>query len=553
MPSVAPADLPTIEITTARREAERNWSRNLQVLRAIQPTVARQLEQVELDVEWVFARDGSLSGMTAAGKWWGGCSVPVLAGRSILQSLEKSPIGSCLLDPPHAGLVRAARERMGDCPVLFVVQPNLEVARMILCCHDFSDQFASHRLWTLCGEDWQTISRQIFDDYPGLATPARFIRTKWTADEAITSMIADAQDVFSTVLNTRAQEVSNRQSGTAQTQDRRKILLVGGSAFRLWENAADVLHQRLSAIGSAHQLDLRRFDTDDALNGSPLALLQAAGACGSVVSADLCRADCNQLVPREMPWITWITLPAVPTFDQAGPNDALVLADVNWQPLARKAGWPGDRVKTCGWPIQAEVRTTGQSNGLAIICDTRAIDIPASVKSFSSHRLLWELIEEELQTNPLAVENADDYLTNRAGQLHIGIDALDRRSFIDGLIHPAYQQGLARLLIAEKLPVFLYGRGWDELCEFSSNYRGRISTAAELETAIGSAAALVYCWPERSAHPIESSGKPIVHRSGRDRNQLIRSAKASLQQATHPKMQTSALGESILSLIHTTA
>jgi len=306
-------------------------------------------------------------------------------------------------------------------------------------------------------------------------------------------------------------------------------LVVGGSDFRLWDNAALVLHEQLSGRAKSNGLAIHRFDTDDALCGSPLALLDAAQSCGSIVSANLCRADCNQLISPEVPWITWITQPAIPAFETAGPRDALVLADANWQALAGKSGWPESRVQVCGWPQCAGRHASqGFKPELALICDTRRIEIPSTVKGYSSHRLLWDLIEEELHTDPLAVEKVDEYLTDRAGQLNIAVDALDRPSFIDGLIVPAYQQGLARLLIAEKLPICLWGNGWTDLPEFAGQSPGCISNHHELNSAIAASAGLIYYHPARSAHPMEAMGKPIVYRSGPDRQQLIRSARRVL-------------------------
>jgi len=157
-----------VESTAAEREAETNWNNNLAALRVNQPAAAEILDPVEVDIRWIFARDGSLTAMDHDGKWWGGCSVPLLAGESILKTLETAPTGSCLLAPAHAGLVWAARQRMGSWPVLFVVQPDLQIARMILSCHDFSDQISRHRLWLVCGEDWPQQLRQLLDDHPGL-------------------------------------------------------------------------------------------------------------------------------------------------------------------------------------------------------------------------------------------------------------------------------------------------------------------------------------------------------------------------------------------------
>ena len=65
------------------------------------------------------------------GRWWADCSVPLLAGRSLLKPLTDEPVSSCQLAPPHAGLVRAARERIGRCGG--AVRSSAGCAR---CAHD---------------------------------------------------------------------------------------------------------------------------------------------------------------------------------------------------------------------------------------------------------------------------------------------------------------------------------------------------------------------------------------------------------------------------------
>jgi hypothetical protein len=526
--------LATIEqLSAAQREAQANFRKNHRALLKNQPAVAALLEQVQLDQQWIFARDGSLTAKHTDGRWWADCSIPMLAGRAMLKTLEPLQAGSCMLAPAHAGLVHAARERMGSSAVLFVAQSDPEIARMILSCHDFSDQIAKHRFWIFSGPDWANQLQSAFDRFPGLAIPTRFIRTTLTTDEAIAPLVAAAQEVFSAVLSDRTQQLASIQSQPPAVNDPRKILVICGSEFHLWDDGPTVLRDQLSAL-AADDLNLHCFDTDDALCGSPLALLQAARESGSVVSANLCRADCNHLIPTQLPWITWITQPAVPAFESAGPRDALVLADANWKPLARKAGWPENRVRICGWPDRMnQSRSSHWAGSLSLICDTVPIEIPATVKDFSSHRLLWDLIAEELAADPLTVEKVDEYLADRARQLNIEIDAIDRRSFINGLILPAYQQGLARLLIANELPIKLWGHGWPAIPEFSPSSQGPITISEELDHALNASTALIYCWPERCAHPMDATGKPILHRSGQDRHQLLRSAR-QIQNSTKP-------------------
>jgi hypothetical protein len=554
MPILAPVFL--AESVSAARVVEQNMARNLGALAASQPLVADQLAEAALGKQWVFARDGSLTAMEADGRWWADCSVPLLVGRALLKTLQAGHTGSCLLAPGNAGLVVAARERIGRCTPLFVAQPDLEIGRMILACHDFSDEIRRHRLWLVCGPQWAEQLRDIFGRHPGLATPVQFIRTKLSPETLIGPMVADAQAVFSDVISGRSQQIERMRSDPRGEKDVRNILLIGGCEFRLWDDGATALHEQLSTA-LAGSGSIKRFDTDEPLASSPIALLEAAAARGSVVSANLCRPDCNNLISLEIPWITWMTRAGAPPFETAGPRDGLILADAAWRDIARRAGWPDDRVRIappCAGKVQSAKCRVQTEEGrstlvfpaphsalcthtsavtLGLLDNTRKIEIPASVKQFSSHRLLWDLIEEEISASPFAVENIDDYLTNRSGQLNIAHDALDRRAFNEQLILPAYAQGLARILLAARLPLALWGEGWGELEEFAAAARGPLTDRHAFHEAIARSTSLVYCWPQRTAHSIDFAGKPVVHRTGNDAALFIRDAQRALAGKTH--------------------
>ncbi len=536
MPTLAPA--PFIESISAPDLAEKNWRRNIASLAITQPTTVETLGRFYVDRHWIFARDGSLTALEPTGRWWADCSVPLLASRALLKTLTAGHAGSCLLSPPNAAMVVAAQERIGFSVPLFVIQPDLDIARMILSCHDFSDQIARKRLWLGAGSSWPEELLNVFDRYPGLATPGQFIRTKLTPDSIAVPLVAEAQNVFSTVASQRAERITELQSSavpndsSADLTNRKQALLIGPAEFRLWEDGAHVLHQQIS-----DEFNVNWFDTTDPLNSSPIALLQAAQHSGCIMSANLCRADCNHLLSKDTPWITWMTQPGAPQFQAAGPHDALILADAAWRKYATIAGWPEDRVKIHGWPESSPALSLNpriHATDLAMIVDTHRLEIPASVKQFSSHRLLWELIEEELAVNPFAIDTVDDYLTDRSGQLNIAADALDRRTFIDRLILPAYQQSVARVLITSRVPLALWGQGWSELEEFTAAARGELTDRQTFHSAVSSAKAILHCWPDRSAHPITALGKPLVY-PGNDAATLIRNAlRASSTAARRP-------------------
>ncbi|MGH7214896.1 MAG: hypothetical protein ACREIT_09045, partial [Tepidisphaeraceae bacterium] len=122
-----------------------------------------------------------------------------------------------------------------------------------------------------------------------------------------------------------------------------------------------------------------------------------------------------------------------------------------------------------------------------------------------------------------------NYLTARMRQFDIGEDGLDRRQFVEQLIGPAYQQGLARLLIRNDFSVRLYGRGWGGVEEFAPHAAGEVRSRAGLLSALRTCGALVHCWPHAHAHPIDACGRPVVRRTGKRRQTFLAHAHAALR------------------------
>jgi hypothetical protein len=512
--------------SSAELEARRNFDANVAALRRTQPALAETIQSVMFD-QWVFARDGSLHAFDATTqRWFANCSVPLLAGRAVLATLEPGSMVSCFLAPAHAGLLRAARERAGDDAAILAIIPELTTLRVILSCHDFSGEIASHHLWFAAGAAWAAELGHIFAENPGLPTPARFIRTKLIDGDLADAMIRDAQQVFSDLLADRARAVESIRVGSSPSSaDPNRLLVIAGSRFRLWDDAGEVLVEALTSYGLAGAT-IERFDIDDPATSSPLALATAAARCGrGVAAANVGRADAPNLVPIAMPWVTWVTRPLTPAFTAAGPRDALVVADPAWKATALSAGWPAERVDVAGWPSAKLPNTPAARPSLALIADTQQIAIPGQVEDLSSHRLLWENIEAEIHDDPLIVEDPYTYLDNRAERMNIAPEGLDRRTFIEKLVQPAYEQGIARMLLRQpcaNISLRVFGRGWGELDEFKAIDGGSLLTRKALLAAVAAAGAVVYPWPVRHAHAMDSFGRVVVHRPHRSTEALLR-------------------------------
>jgi hypothetical protein len=127
----------------------------------------------------------------------------------------------------------------------------------------------------------------------------------------------------------------------------------------------------------------------------------------------------------------------------------------------------------------------------------------------SSHGLLWETIAAEVARDPLVLgDDAGVYLSRWCERA--GVEGVDRRVFVERLILPAYQQAVARALVAAGVELRLYGRGWDEVEGLSKYWGGVIRDREELRAALEEAAGVVHVWPVAWAHPVEFVGRPVV-------------------------------------------
>ena len=487
MPTLAPpCDLAAV--------AARHWRANRAALARHQPIVADLLDGCDPAGDWMTARDGTLT-TRADGQWFAGCSVPRLAGRALLCTLVAAPGGHALLAPAHAGLLSAARERLGPAAVLFVLQPDAVACRTILGCDDMAADIAVGRLWFATGDRWADHLATAFADHRGLATPAQFVRTRLTADADVDPLVTDAQRVFGDVATARATAIAcvTPRPGTTP-------LVVCRSAFTLWDVSAVLA----DAVGGD------RYDLDDPLTASPLALAEAAAGASAVAAADLGRGDAAAVVSTGTPWVTWMTQPAPPTFATAGPADRVVVADPAWTAHATVAGWPAERVSVGRCPPLVPPSPLPPRPTVALLTDTGPITPPASVKLYSTHLLLWEAIAAELHADPLTATDPAAFLADRARRMGIDVLLLDQLAFFDGLIGPGYVQGVGRLLIDGGLPVRLWGTGWDELPEFADAAAGPITDADTFAAAVSTATVLVRPTPGCRWHPVDACGRAVL-------------------------------------------
>jgi hypothetical protein len=432
----------------------------------------------------------------------------------LLKKMQLTAPVACFLSPTHAGQVRVALDRMSTSQALFAIVPEVRDLALMLGCESFAAEVAAGRLWFAAGEGWERELERVLVENDGLATPGQFIRTGVVAEEPVQELIQAAQRTF-TKENARRTEVIKGLFDQAATAAGDEVCVIARSGFRLWGDAGRVLG------GVAGDGGWRSLDPDDPRSASAVALARAMLGCGTVVTANAGRADLPRALAESTRVISWITGPQIPAYDSTCAEDVLLLAEPRWRTAAVAAGWPADQIRVATWP---KVQVPAGGSGLGIIADT----LPLATPDFdlSSHRVLWEAIAEELSRDPFALdEDVAGYLARWASRAGVAEDTIDRPQFVEQLIVPAYQQGLARWLIAAGLLLKLFGRGWDVIEEFSANFAGEIPDSGALAAAVSSCRALVHVWPGGWAHPVDFAGRPVVRRRNFAKQQWLSEAR----------------------------
>jgi hypothetical protein len=523
--------------TSANRLAGECWQANLVALAKSQPRLAEALRGEQIHVsEWIFARDGALTAFTGPGRWWTGCSLPHRAASTMLRTLEVSGVVGCLLDPPHAAHVRVTLDKLRQNQAAVTICPDLAQLALLLHCDNFAADVAANRLWFAWGDAWETELAKVFEGSPGLPTPSTFVRLPTHDDAVIEQLVKKAQDVFAAEGTRRAGAIrAIRSRERSLVSSNAPLAIIAPTLFRLWDDASG----RLAALLPP---DAKRIDTDDPAAASPLGLASTVEGCGALVAADFARADAPQLLPDDLPWITWVTSSRIPPFVPAATRDALLLADPACREKAAAQGWPKDRLAIATWPTRERCAPLPAKPVAALIADTKPLTPPQRLDDYSSHRLLWEQIAAELTADPsAALEDPEGYLTARRRRAGIDEAPFDQRLFLVDLIAPAIAQGICKILLNANVSLRLHGKGWAEIEDFARVASGAVTSRQELLAAVDAATLLIDPRPLPGAHPMHAMGRTVVRPQPKMARQFVDRVRQALAAPPAPSTSSAPL------------
>jgi hypothetical protein len=525
----APSFGRSVQVNAADSLATENFVANLAAIAINQTGLFLEAMPLPDQISWLFARDGSLTAMLPGDRWWAGCSVPRRAAEFMLRTMDVGGVVACFLAPPYSAQIRVALDNLDSHQAVLAIVPQQSTLAVLLHCEDFSADIAAKRLWFVAGEQWESQLERLFAENHGLPTPSQFIRPISTNAEAGDRLIGPTQRIF---VETNARRTALLQATYGDWRPKKtaeRLCVISPSRFRLWADSGEALSSLVFETG----IETKRMDPDHPAAASPLALALAARECDAIIAADLYRSYAQGAIPAELPWITWVTTPNIPPAATAGPRDHLLIVDPDWKAFAERAGWTSKQIHPARWPqMKLDAGNATISAGLTLIADTLSLEVPESVAEYSSQRLLWEYIRDELAHDPFVLgEDIERYLAARRARFQVGEDGFTPGLFVDRLIVSAYQQGIARLLLREGLPIRVFGKGWHGIEEFTPVARGAVGSRSQLQQIVAESPALIHVWPSRHVRPIEATGIPVVRAMGNRRKTFLSEAWAALRGA----------------------
>jgi hypothetical protein len=533
-----------IESTRALEEAVRNFEINKSALEAVWPRSVFCVPETLAELEWLYARDGSLSARHVDGQWLSQVSIPERAARKMLGKAIVNGSSAVMIAPTHAQQIRAMLDRMSKQQVLIVVIPGEYIAGTILACADFSADIRAQRLWLACGPDWPEEIHAILDTHEGIAPPSMMIRVPGLNAETVERVLKHCETMLARHSTTHRTQLGLLQAKPRFPQRPPKKVCVVTGAFKLWDDAAYLLGQA-AGRGPIESIVL---DASTGTQTSALRLARTVDGCDAIVTANLSRTDLPQVVPENVPWITWMTTNRIPRPDPAASFDRLIVADASQRSLATDAGWDGARVVVGQEPIRCN--TTSRAATPAIIADLPRMTMPRAVEEMSSQRLVWERVEHDITRNPFCIGSQPlEYIYNIAAEIGLGRTSFPIDTFRTELLVPCFMRSFAKLLASRGVKFAIYGRGWEAVEELASRSKGPLETDSALANALASSSILLDVWPGEPTHPARRAGKPMLRPWGRDLaslpREINRAAISTMKQNDVPVIDLQRVLESI--------
>jgi len=262
----------------------------------------------------------------APGQWFGRSSIPQTRALALLDQFNAGN-GNILLPGMAAGIeAKLLCERLGPLRAVFVWEPSVLAVRLALRLHDYSEAIARERLVLLI-RPLETLGEAFVDwlrGHPGHLPPERLMMYPWQSWAELSSIRSVIEGVHRDAEAHRSAALADARTVRVVTGEREhpRIAVLSLHAHELNWATADALAAAAGALGgSATVVDIRGPG-----DMHPLARLGRLGKAGDLHAAvllDIFRNDVAELLPAELPVVSWLSgkLPAA----QLAPGDALAV------------------------------------------------------------------------------------------------------------------------------------------------------------------------------------------------------------------------------------
>lgn len=488
--------------------AEAHWTRGLAALK--QTGLAERLVRVQLPpARWMHGRDGSLTARLAEG-WLAGTGLPQAAAEQVMAEADVTKPALCLVAPTHGQQVRDVLDRVGPSQIIIALWADATSAAWAMRCVDLSQPIRDGKLWIVVGDDIPAAAealRALFENQVGLVVPATLYRPGDAAMPEAEQLLVAARDALGVAHREREERMRAAAGPASEVAIEEHLLVIAPQQFRAWDDAP----HRLRTLLDAGTEKVEAFDSDSPRQASLLALARAVRSARCIFSADTLRADFGEHLPSDRPWISWITRPRAPVRYRGG-RDGVVLAEAAWVPRWVEMGWPMERLTIGEWPVSPMAEAT--SNEPVLIHDLADLTPPESVARYSTQKLLWQHLADDLLRIPFLLHEQEscEHLVRRRAEL-MGVIDVPVGRFVAGCVLPAYVRGIGRMLCRAGVHVRLFGRGWDEDPVTAPRAHGPVTSREQFDRICGEAPAVIFAHP--ATLPATAAGGPRLLLTGR--------------------------------------
>ena len=508
-----------VERTLATTTAAANFERNRAALERVWSRAVLCLPDALPELEWIYARDGALSARHVDRQWFADCSVPRRAAERMFVNLFVAGPTAVMLAPTHAQQIRAVLNRLRSDQVLIAIIPGEFTAGVIAACEDFSDDISAGRLWLACGPDWADELTAIFERNEGISPASMMIRVPGLNADVVDAIQKPCEAILAKHGQSHKQrcELLMVKPRFPRTPATRGCVVTG--TFELWNDAAELLE----AAADGSPIECVRVNAAKPAVASILQFARAADGADVVVTANLGRIDRSNVVPTNVPWVTWATT-RVPSFEPTAAGDLLVIADEAFRATATNAGWPSSRIRVAAEP--REPVAIVPSALPAIIADHTPITTPKSIHDMSSHRVIWDAVSRELTVDPLKLTTSPTaYLHGWCDRVGVTREGFPVATVLESLIAPLFIRELAIHLQRRGVKFALWGRGWDAIDALREAWRGPITDHTTWTNALAASSAIYDVWPTSVAHPARRGGRAVIPTAGASWSGLVQRSK----------------------------